>query len=326
MRADTDGVHIGTAIVANNSPGSPTNVQPATGTINSTGTDIVPHSAPVASEQPHIRFSSELPERPSVHQDRRKGKKRLSDEATEHVDGSSSSAFPALSVDTSVANAGRVVPVGDSAKSPESVVLPLHHHTPKVAPLSPRTARSRGMSLRSSLFQRHMRDRSRENLSVIEMNDVGPSTQAGLERHVSRVMTGKKNMDTVVEISPVNDSDPYDVRDDAYKSPEPGKSGTGITALPNYENWIRKRAVHNATWRRMKEHYQRARKLILRINDIPPSENGRHLDLDPSRKTALLDERTGKEYLANTIRSSRYTAYNFLPRQLFAQFSKLANL
>jgi phospholipid-translocating ATPase len=29
--------------------------------------------------------------------------------------------------------------------------------------------------------------------------------------------------------------------------------------------------------------------------------------------------------MGNTIRSSRYTAWNFLPRQLFAQFSKLAN-
>ncbi|AMD21714.1 HFL142Wp [Eremothecium sinecaudum] len=44
---------------------------------------------------------------------------------------------------------------------------------------------------------------------------------------------------------------------------------------------------------------------------------------DSSR--VLLDERTNKPYVKNDITSSRYTIYSFLPRQLYAQFSKLAN-
>lgn len=39
----------------------------------------------------------------------------------------------------------------------------------------------------------------------------------------------------------------------------------------------------------------------------------------------LLDETTNKPYINNAITSSRYTIYSFFPRQLYAQFSKLAN-
>ncbi|SCW01885.1 LAFE_0E09428g1_1 [Lachancea fermentati] len=44
---------------------------------------------------------------------------------------------------------------------------------------------------------------------------------------------------------------------------------------------------------------------------------------DQSRQ--LLDERTQRPYVNNTITSSRYTIYSFFPRQLYAQFSRLAN-
>lgn len=40
---------------------------------------------------------------------------------------------------------------------------------------------------------------------------------------------------------------------------------------------------------------------------IPPSRDGRHIELDTSRETPLIDERTGIEYIDNSIRSSRYS-------------------
>jgi phospholipid-translocating ATPase len=45
------------------------------------------------------------------------------------------------------------------------------------------------------------------------------------------------------------------------------------------------------------------------------------------RKTPLKDERTAsnKPYISNFIRSTRYTIWTFLPKQLYFQFSKLAN-
>ncbi|KAM5439708.1 drs2 neo1 protein [Microsporum ferrugineum] len=64
---------------------------------------------------------------------------------------------------------------------------------------------------------------------------------------------------------------------------------------------------------------------VLRIKDIPPSADGRHIDLDAHNTKPRVDERTGKHYISNTIRSSRYSIWSFLPRQLIAQFSKLAN-
>lgn len=41
--------------------------------------------------------------------------------------------------------------------------------------------------------------------------------------------------------------------------------------------------------------------------------------------SSFLDERTGDPYITNIITSSKYTIYSFLPKQLRAQFSKLAN-
>lgn len=66
-------------------------------------------------------------------------------------------------------------------------------------------------------------------------------------------------------------------------------------------------------------------KKFLGPTQIPPSKNGRRIEIDATRVSPLIDERTGSEYFGNTIRSSRYTLWNFVPRQLFFQFSKLAN-
>lgn len=66
---------------------------------------------------------------------------------------------------------------------------------------------------------------------------------------------------------------------------------------------------------------------ILRRKPLPPSKDGRHIPLDVSGMLpgGLIDERRGKPYIGNFIRSSRYTVYDFLPKQLIFQFSKLGN-
>jgi phospholipid-translocating ATPase len=66
-------------------------------------------------------------------------------------------------------------------------------------------------------------------------------------------------------------------------------------------------------------------KVITRTQDIPRSKDGRHIDLNVSKKDDPTDERTGKAHIGNTITSSRYTLYNFLPRQLLFQFSRVSN-
>ncbi|KAH7368837.1 phospholipid-translocating P-type ATPase [Plectosphaerella cucumerina] len=66
---------------------------------------------------------------------------------------------------------------------------------------------------------------------------------------------------------------------------------------------------------------------ILRQKPLPPSRDGRHIPLATSRARGdlLTDERSHKPYIGNVIRSSRYTVWDFLPKQLFFQFSKLGN-
>lgn len=285
----------------------------------------VPQGPRTSSEQPpRVRFSTDIERKGQWP----KGKKRKSDESLGQMEGASERPGTSnLSVDTSIAAADRSVMGSSPVLSPSSMTSPT---ASKSSPLSPR-GRQRGYSLRSSLFQRTMRDKSSDAIaseSVIEMNDMGPSNQSNsLSRQFSRQTTadksGRKSMNTVVEISPAfTDRD-----DDDLKLPtiEPRHGVHGISALPNYQSWIQNRAAHNAAWRSIRSTYSRGRKFVLRINDIPPTKDGRHIDLDPSRKPALIDERTGHQYVTNTIRSSRYNAWNFLPRQLFAQFSKIAN-
>ncbi|TVY81302.1 putative phospholipid-transporting ATPase DNF3 [Lachnellula suecica] len=65
---------------------------------------------------------------------------------------------------------------------------------------------------------------------------------------------------------------------------------------------------------------------ILRRQSVAPTQDGRHIELNGSTDVTLIDERTGLPYIDNSIRSSRYTIWNFLPCQLWFQFSKIANL
>lgn len=65
---------------------------------------------------------------------------------------------------------------------------------------------------------------------------------------------------------------------------------------------------------------------VLGQHAMPPTADGRHIDLDASGAVPLTDERTGSEYISNSIRSSRYTIWTFLPFQLWFQFTKVANL
>ncbi|EPX74659.1 P-type ATPase [Schizosaccharomyces octosporus yFS286] len=55
------------------------------------------------------------------------------------------------------------------------------------------------------------------------------------------------------------------------------------------------------------------------------SKDGRHIIIDPYDDSSQIDERIGKPFIKNSIVSSRYNKYNFVPLQIIAQFSKTAN-
>ncbi len=64
--------------------------------------------------------------------------------------------------------------------------------------------------------------------------------------------------------------------------------------------------------------------LLLGRKSLPPSKDGRRLRLQLGHGP-FLDERRGHPYIPNIIRTSRYTVYDFLPKQLLFQFSRLGN-
>lgn len=65
--------------------------------------------------------------------------------------------------------------------------------------------------------------------------------------------------------------------------------------------------------------------LVLRQKPLPPSHDGRHIPLN--HEHALVDARRGHGhgYISNSIRSSRYTMFDFVPKQLLFQATRLSN-
>ncbi|KAL8658674.1 MAG: hypothetical protein Q9226_000845 [Calogaya cf. arnoldii] len=170
------------------------------------------------------------------------------------------------------------------------------------SPLSPR-ARERGFSLRRSMLARNVHEESESS-----------------SPHEKTITDTSKKFRTTITISPVvrkNDQD--------TPSPRPLKSNPGLSSLPHYETWLRSRVAKSSLLSSLRLAYKKAHKAILRIQELPSSKDGRHIAINRSGKKGLIDERTNREYIDNTIRSCKYTAWNFLPRQLYAQFSKLAN-
>ncbi|KAI0123941.1 phospholipid-translocating P-type ATPase [Xylariales sp. AK1849] len=65
---------------------------------------------------------------------------------------------------------------------------------------------------------------------------------------------------------------------------------------------------------------------LFRQYPLSPSEDGRHIPLNIDlRQSSLIDQRRKTNYISNFIQSSRYTVWSFIPKQLYFQFSKLAN-
>ena len=279
-----------------------------------------------ASDHPpqyHVCLSSDS-ERP--HEvEKAKAKKRKSDEMLRDTDGANENPAASLAVDTRAAAimGGGEVSGGPIVGLPTSMMSPKSGHTSwHTAPLSPMTprGRSRGMSLRSSLFTRHLDQRVRSGgASAIELQTVRSSSGAKALPPISDM---KKISRPSVTVTPVGQRAPSPP---LPPLPTSRKGVQGLSALPNYQQWVQRKANRHLPIKRVKAVLDKARKCILRIQDIPPSKDGRHIALDPSRKKELIDGRTDKPFIGNSIRSSRYTAWNFLPRQLFAQFSKLAN-
>ncbi|KAI1978267.1 drs2 neo1 protein [Ophidiomyces ophidiicola] len=191
--------------------------------------------------------------------------------------------------------------------------------SPTSSPIISPGTRNRGYSLRRSLFNRNLT----QDTSPVK-NTSTESTKQGdvfeLKHRRSR-SGGTKNsnapeVEVVTEPACNKDDESMSERTDTLKGSRTYYSGGRQTLTKRFVSQaLLFFGLFSAAFR---TH-------VLRIKPIPPSKDGRHIDLDAHRSEPLIDERTGKHYISNYIRSSRYSLWSFFPNQFIAQFSKLAN-
>lgn len=218
----------------------------------------------------------------------------------------------------------------------------------------PPVRRKRGMSLRSQLFARLMQQP--QNPSSDDHPTPPSTTQATPPPPPSVPETPKILVSTAAENSEpielnsldfVNNSlDCVNNADDGSSPPDyhdtthlPRSTSLFLVASNNLGQPLFGPRRH----RRPPSWLQRLTRLKNKITGnttIPPSDNGRLIPIttnlslvnqdfgepfyNPSTKE-LIDDRTGDRYVDNTITLSKYTVWTFLPKQIKAQFSKLAN-
>ncbi|KAG5980662.1 hypothetical protein E4U43_006713, partial [Claviceps pusilla] len=64
---------------------------------------------------------------------------------------------------------------------------------------------------------------------------------------------------------------------------------------------------------------------ILRRKHTVTSHDGRRIPLSIEHSEPLTDARRGRAYISNSVRTSRYTLWDFIPKQLFFQFTRVGN-
>lgn len=176
--------------------------------------------------------------------------------------------------------------------------------------------RNRGYSLRRQVFNRNL------NGTGEDANGQPPSPIELEQQQASSF--GPHNLE--IHEEPIFSDEEYNSKNKSKEIITTDNSNSNNTAadvLPNYSFWASKKLKQ----KNIREAFYKTKDFVLRKKKIPPSKNGRIIPIELTHDSPLLiDERTEKPYCSNLIRSSIYTPYNFLPRQLVAQFSKLANL
>ncbi|OOF98234.1 hypothetical protein ASPCADRAFT_164638 [Aspergillus carbonarius ITEM 5010] len=280
------------------------------------------------SQQHHVRFSTDL-ERPSAAE-------------VASPNGNQRPGSRGLTINTNIAQ----LQVPPSGRSPgQGATSPLSPHS-ALSPPSPQSpesvgrsrSRHRGYSLRRTIFAKNI-ESAVTSPGAIEL---GPAQSVSPQREetaedlpaelparksadVPRQSTEDEKQEVLVTQRSASDTN-LDISTTYYSEPSENlKDRKHLSTSISYEKWLQRRAAIATLKLRLESVLESARKTILRIKEIPPSKDGRHIDLDATRSEDLVDERTGTPYVGNSIRSSRYSFWSFFPRQLFAQFTKLAN-
>lgn len=97
------------------------------------------------------------------------------------------------------------------------------------------------------------------------------------------------------------------------------------SSLPNYNKWAEQKDSKSRLGFCLR-FVSNCGDWIFHRKEYVPEPGGRSIRLEPTIAALQIEKRTNKPYVDNTITSSRYTIYNFVPRQLLFQFSKVANV
>ncbi|KAI2685764.1 hypothetical protein CBS147317_1903 [Penicillium roqueforti] len=267
----------------------------------------------------HVRFSTDL-DRESIEEQRQTNWDRRPNSR-------------GLTVETALAPACvRPAPSPTSPLSPtnatqNATLSPIPSPNPEPAGRS--RSRNRGYSLRRSIFNKTINSTEKDDLALAELgeakepsSDVTPTQASAAETLTTADEKHALSVAPTATLDSIHteDASPYVSSDPLEKSP---KEQFSVSVA--HEKWLRKKATTAVAVARFQTVMASIQKFILRTKDIPPTQDGRHIDLNPSMVDSMIDERTQKPYIGNFIRSSRYSLWSFFPRQLLAQFTKVAN-
>ncbi|KAF5095112.1 hypothetical protein D0Z00_003260 [Geotrichum galactomycetum] len=150
------------------------------------------------------------------------------------------------------------------------------------------------------------------------------SGNAHQEEDIEMISTFGPNNREILEVPLFDDSSTLAKKQNSIAVREVSATET----LSQYGSWVSRETEANPTLRaRAAAVFSVVRDFVLRIEKPLPSAGCRTIPVElVNNRPLLVDARTHKPYCDNLITSSIYNVYNFLPRQLVAQFSKLANL
>ncbi|EGV60643.1 drs2 neo1 protein [Yamadazyma tenuis] len=234
---------------------------------------------------------------------------------------------------------------GMGGPSPDSSSNPNHLSIPSS---TPQARRKRGLSLRTQLFNKALASNlinpsvfelnAKQNDSI-EMSSMSQTENTSVHFNVPIQRSGTPQ----ITIEESNDDrkpgfSPYGYSSTSLNGQSSHLSSDSIASeASSFEFISRQRKVHHR--HQLFSSLTKLKNKILGKTELPPTKNGRvipvsfskginsvfGLDLYDETTKDLIDERSGEPYCSNVITSSKYTRYSFLPKQLRAQFSKIAN-
>lgn len=210
--------------------------------------------------------------------------------------------------------------------------------------LNARARRKRGLSLRSQLFNKSLASlQPAPHLEPIELGAWGRDRSSTLTSTPEITVGSADAEDQPGQYYPDSKDMSYNLSHQLIL-----RSTTHLTtALSNESRAIsydtpraRKLSLRRRTRATLSATAWRIRDKILGKSDLAATEKGRIIPLCVAKDRAneifhdefysalakqYIDERSGDGYCDNSITSSKYNIYTFLPKQLKAQFSKIAN-